>query len=261
MPYETIKYEAVEDHIVLLTLNRPERLNALNRVLFEELDDAVQKIERDDDVLVYMVTGAPRTDGRPWFTAGADLKARADIGPTPHWLANDVINQIDTMRTPSIAVIDGFCTTGGMELILACDLRIASSTAQFCDWHLKNTGAGIGGWGAATRLSRTVGLSKAKEMLLTGMIVDGEEARRIGLVNRTFPSEKLMDGALEAARSIACMRPDGIRLTMGFLEMQMDMDLHQALRWADVAPSYMGIKRRFDDMTERFEERGQRSSQ
>ncbi|MCH8191325.1 MAG: enoyl-CoA hydratase/isomerase family protein [Chloroflexi bacterium] len=259
MPYETIKYETVEEHIVLLTLNRPEKLNALNRALFEELDDAVQKIERDQDVLVYMVTGAPRTDGRPMFTAGADLKPPAGMGPTPHWLANDVINQIDTMRTPSIAVIDGFCTTGGMELILACDLRIASSTAQFCDWHLKNTGAGIGGWGAATRLSRTVGLSKAKEMLLTGMIVDGEEARRIGLVNRTFPSEKLMDGALEVARSIAGMRPDGIRLTMGFLEMQMDMDLHQALRWADVAPSYMGIKRRFDDMTERFEQRGEQS--
>ena len=259
MPYETIKYETVEEHIVLLTLNRPERLNALNRVLFEELDDAVQKIERDQDVLVYMVTGAPRTDGRPMFTAGADLKARADIGPTPHWLANDVINQIDTMRTPSIAVIDGLCTTGGMELILACDLRIASSTAQFCDWHLKNTGAGIGGWGAATRLSRTVGLFKAKDMLLTGMIIDGEEARRIGLVNRAFPSEKLMDGTLEAARSIAGMRPDGIRLTMGFLEMQMDMDLHQALRWADVAPSYMGIKSRFDDMTDRFEQRGQQS--
>ena len=259
MPYETIKYETVEEHIVLLTLNRPEKLNALNRALFEELDDAVQKIERDQDVLVYMVTGAPRTDGRPMFTAGADLKPPAGMGPTPHWLANDVINHIDTMRTPSIAVIDGFCTTGGMELILACDLRIASSTAQFCDWHLKNTGAGIGGWGAATRLSRTVGLSKAKEMLLTGMIIDGEEARRIGLVNRTFPSEKLMDGALEVARSIAGMRPDGIRLTMGFLEMQMDMDLHQALRWADVAPSYMGIKRRFDDMTERFEQRGEQS--
>ena len=259
MPYETIKYETVEEHIVLLTLNRPEKLNALNRALFEELDDAVQKIERDQDVLVYMVTGAPRTDGRPMFTAGADLKPPAGMGPTPHWLANDVINQIDTMRTPSIAVIDGFCTTGGMELILACDLRIASSTAQFCDWHLKNTGAGIGGWGAATRLSRTVGLSKAKEMLLTGMIIDGEEARRIGLVNRTFSSERLMDGALEVARSIAGMRPDGIRLTMGFLEMQMDMDLHQALRWADVAPSYMGIKRRFDDMTERFEQRGEQS--
>lgn len=259
MPYETIKYETVEEHIVLLTLNRPEKLNALNRALFEELDDAVQKIERDQDVLVYMVTGAPRTDGRPMFTAGADLKPPAGMGPTPHWLANDVINHIDTMRTPSIAVIDGFCTTGGMELILACDLRIASSTAQFCDWHLKNTGAGIGGWGAATRLSRTVGLSKAKEMLLTGMIIDGEEARRIGLVNRTFSSEKLMDGALEVARSIAGMRPDGIRLTMGFLEMQMDMDLHQALRWADVAPSYMGIKRRFDDMTERFEQRGEQS--
>jgi enoyl-CoA hydratase/carnithine racemase len=257
MAYTTISYETVAEHIVLVTLNRPDRANALNRVLFEELDDATKKIEKDKDVYVWMLTGAPRPDGRPWFTAGADLKAVADVGPTPHWLANAVIDRIDSMLKPSIAVIDGFCTTGGMELILGCDIRVATETAQFCDWHLKNTGAGIGGWGAATRLSRVVGLPKAKELLLTGAAIDGKEAHRIGLVNRVFPPGKLMEGALEMAKAIAGMRPDGVRLTMGFLETQMDMDLHQALFWADTVDGYMGIPRRFADMTERFQQRQQ----
>ncbi len=255
MDYQTIKYESVGDHIVLVTLNRPERANALNRTLFEELDDATRKIERDKDVHVWMLTGAPRPDGRPWFTAGADLKAHGEVGPTPHWLANEVLNRIDSMPKPSIAVIDGFCTTGGMELILSLDLRVASETAQFCDWHLKNTGAGIGGWGAATRLSRLVGLDKAKELLLTGIVIDGKEAHRIGLVNRVFPPAKLMEGALEMGKTVAGMRPDGVRLTMGFLESQRDMDLHEALHWADTVDGYMGINRRFTDMTQRFEER------
>ena len=247
MAYETIKFEMVEEHVALITLNRPQRLNALNRTIFEELADAIPKIERDDDVRVYMITGRPRADGRPMFSAGADLKAYNEVGPTPHWLANQVIDQIDDMHKPSIAVIDGICTTGGGELAWACDLRVAAETAQFSDWHLRTTGAGIGGWGAATRLTRLVGVDKAKEMLLTGMVVDGKEAKNIGLVNRVFPSEGLMEGALEMARSIVAMRPEGVQLTLGFLEQQIDMDKHQALHWAQRVHSFMGLSRSSDE--------------
>ncbi len=255
MAYENITYETPARHIALITLNRPKSLNALNKALWEELQDAINRIEQDPDVRVYMITGAPREDGRPWFSAGADMKARATSGPAPHWLANGVVNQIDDMLKPSIAVIDGFCTTGGMELIMACDIRIASETAAFSDWHLKSTGAGIGGWGAATRLTRLVGVDKAKEMLLTGMTVDGKEATRIGLVNRAVPSEKLMATALDTAKTIAGMRPDGVKLTLGFLTLQSEMDKHQALRWAELTPKMMGIERGFKDMSERFVER------
>jgi len=246
VPYETIRYETIEDHVVLITLNRPERLNALNRTLFEELGDAIQRIEEDDDVRVFMVTGAPRPDGRPVFSAGADLKSSEERGPTPHWLANEVIDRIDDMLKPSIAVVDGICTTGAGELAWACDLRVAAETAQFSDWHLKTTGAGIGGWGAATRLTRLVGVDKAKEMLLTGCVIDGVEAKQIGLVNRVYPSERLMEGALEMARAIVGMRPDGVRLTLGFLEHQIDMDKHQALHWAGRVDEVMGISRSSD---------------
>jgi len=241
MPYTTIKYEVVRPHVALITLDRPERMNAINRVVFEELDDALNTIERDPEVRVFMLTGAPRTDGRPCFSAGADLKAMAEGVSTPVPLALGVTNRIDEFLKPSIAVIDGLCTTGGMELIMACDFRVAADTAQFSDWHLKRLGAGLGSWGASTRLSRLVGLAKAKEMLLTGILIDGAEAHRIGLVNRVVPQARLMDGALEMAQSIAEMRPEGVRLTLAFLETSIDLDKHQALRWAQLAPPYLGI--------------------
>src|SRR5439155_16675647 len=123
-------YGSVEEPIVLITLNRPERLNALNRILFEELGDAVNRIDQDDEVRVYLITGAPRPDGRPCFSAGADLKSVAEIGAVPSTLANGVVNQIDDLGKPSIAVIDGICTTGAGELAWACDFRVASETAQ-----------------------------------------------------------------------------------------------------------------------------------
>ena len=172
------------------------------------------------------------------------------MGRTPEWLANSVMNRIDDMLKPSIAVIDGFCTTGALELILPFDFRVASETATISDWHLKNTGAGIGAWGSAVRLSRLVGHSKAKEMLLTGMQVNGVEAKAIGLVNRIFPSEKLMEGALAFAAEMVAMRADGVRLTLGFLENQAEMEKHSALRYAQTVPGLMSIERSSDTFRE-----------
>lgn len=248
--YETIKLEMVDSHVALATLNRPERLNALNRILFQELLDALGYIESEKEIRVYMLTGGPRKDGRPWFSAGADLKAYAEVGRTPETLANTVMNRIDDMLKPSIAVIDGFCTTGALELILPFDFRVAAETAQISDWHLKSTGAGIGAWGSAVRLSRLVGQAKAKEMLLTGMSVTGLEAKQIGLVNRVFPSGKLMDGAKEFAKEMASMRPEGVRLTLGFLENQVEMEKHSALRYAENVPDLMGIDRSSEEFKE-----------
>ena len=248
--YETITFEMAGDRVALITLNRPERLNALNRTVFEELGDALERIEGDDEIRVYMLTGGPRKDGRPWFSAGADLKAYSEVGRTPEWLANSVMNRIDDMLKPSIAVIDGFCTTGALELILPFDFRVASETAMISDWHLKSTGAGIGAWGSAVRLTRLVGHSKAKEMLLTGMQVNGVEAKAIGLVNRVFPSEQLLDGALAFAAEMVAMRADGARLTLGFLENQAEMEKHSALRYAQNVPGLMSIDRSSDTFRE-----------
>lgn len=254
MVYSTIKYEVVKPHIACITLNRPERMNAINRTVFEELDDALTRIEQDADVHVFLLTGAPRSDGKPCFSAGADLKAIAEGQSTPVPLALGVTNRLDEFLKPSIAVVDGLCTTGGMEILMACDFRIAAETAQFSDWHLKRLGAGLGSWGASTRLPRLVGLAKAKEMLLTGMLIDGKEAHRIGLVNRVYPPDKLMDGALEMAQAIAEMRPEGVRLTLAFLETSLDLDKHQALRWAQLAPPYLGIASKREEGAKAFVE-------
>jgi enoyl-CoA hydratase/carnithine racemase len=252
---DLVRYEVVADHVVRLTLDRPPAANALSLALFAELDAAVRRIEADHDVRVWLLTGAPRPDGRPWFSVGADMKdAFAADRPTIDPAA--VIDHIDDLLKPSIAVVPGFCTTGALELVMACDLRIAGTSARFCDWHLKATGLGIGRWGAAARLSRLVGLDKAKELLLTGDEIDGDEAKAIGLVNRVVPDKDLQVHAIELASTIASMPPKGVRTTLGYLSLQEDMAKREAIAFADRAPELMGLKLRpFRDAAERFTKR------
>ncbi len=252
-----VRYEVIASRVVRLVIDRPEVANALDLATFAELDAALDRIESDDDVRVWMLTGAPRTDGRPWFSAGADLKeAGAHRGDQPRVDPAQVVDRIDDMLKPSIAVIDGVCTTGALEVVMACDLRVAAHTARISDWHLKATGLGIGQWGAATRLCRLVGVDKAKELLLTGVEVAGEDAARIGLVNWSVPSADLHSAALEMATTIASMPPKGVRTTLGFLGLQQDMSKREALRWAELAPEWMGLRLRpFSDAADRFDRR------
>lgn len=254
--YETLRFEVVAEHVASVTLDRPEVANALNGALFAELADAIGRIDRDDDIRVWLLTGAPRADGRPWFSAGADMKeALAGMGSAQVDPAA-VIDRIDAMLKPSIAVIGGVCTTGALELAMACDLRMAGTSARFSDWHLKTTGLGIGQWGAAARLCRLVGVDKAKELLLTGVEVDGAEAVRIGLANRVVADADLPGHALEVATTIASMPRRGVRATMGYLALQEDMSKREAIRWAALTPELMGLELRpFRDAATRFETR------
>jgi enoyl-CoA hydratase/carnithine racemase len=250
--YEAIRYESLAEHVVQVTLDRPDVANALNQRTFVELNDAVGRIEADDDVRVWLLTGAARHDGLPWFSAGADMKEALDPG-RPSVDPAEVVDRVDDLLKPSIAVIAGFCTTGALELAMACDLRIAAQSARLCDWHLRTTGLGIGKWGAAVRLSRLVGVDKAKELLLTGVEIEGVEAARIGLVNRAVPDEKLQGAALELATTIAALPPKGVRTTLGFLGLQSGMEKYEAMRWADLAPALMGLELRpFRDAADRF---------
>jgi enoyl-CoA hydratase len=254
--YDHIRYETVADHVARVTLDRPEAANALSPALFAELDDAVSRIDADDDVRVWLLTGAPRTDGRPWFSAGADLKAATR--PYAGRLVDParLVDRIDDLLKPSIAVIGGFCTTGALELVMACDLRIAARSARLSDWHLKATGLGIGRWGSAVRLSRLVGADKAKELLLTGVEISGDEAERIGLVTRCVADADVDQAALDMATTIAGMPRRGVRTTLGFLSMQQDLSKHEALRLADRAPELMGLTLRpVADAAARFEGR------
>jgi enoyl-CoA hydratase/carnithine racemase len=253
--YEHLRYEGVAEHVVRVVLDRPEVANALSLDLFAELDDALDRIEQDDTIRVWMLTGAPRPDGRPWFSAGADLKASVDrAGPAVD--PARVVDRVDELLKPSIAVIGGFCTTGALELAMACDLRISGATARISDWHLKATGLGLGQWGAAVRLRRLVGVDKAKELLLTGVEISGDEAARIGLVNRSVPDDQLDTEALELASTIAAMSPSGVRMTLGFLALSEDLSKHEAQRWAALTPSFMGVQLRpFRDAAARFDRR------
>ncbi|MFH1087074.1 MAG: enoyl-CoA hydratase/isomerase family protein [Chloroflexota bacterium] len=259
MAYQTILYER-EDRLGLITLNRPERLNALSEQLVEEMMALLDEIESDDQVRVFIITGGRRADGRPCFSAGADLKERA-ARPELQRNAYDTVrammdrgsdkglrglcNRLETMARISMAAVDGICTAGGMELALSCDMRVASETAQMSDMHIKNLGS-IGGAGVSTRLARLIGPPKAKELMFTGEPVGGQEACRIGLVNQVFPPDKLIEGAKTLGRKVAAMRPEALALGKAAMNAAMDMDIERALRFSyicqAVRPSTEGYK-------------------
>jgi enoyl-CoA hydratase/carnithine racemase len=254
-----LRLERPSERVAVVVIDAPAVANALSVRFFAELAVALDTIEQDDAIRVWLLTGAPRPDGRPWFSAGADLReAAGGRGPgaaprSPAAAPAAVIDRIDDLLKPSIAVIAGVCTTGALELAMACDLRIAAESARLSDWHLKRTGLGIGAWGSAARLSRLVGVDKAKELLLLGEELSGTKAERIGLVNKAVPDDDLMPEALRWAATIADRPRRGVRATLGFLQLQADMSKHDALRWAQLTPGYMGLELRpFQDAAQRF---------
>jgi enoyl-CoA hydratase len=228
-----------------LRLNRPTQLNALNGALIDELTQAVRRIKRDPSIHMFLISGAPRPDGRPCFSAGDDLK-EAEAGNLPPGNPGfRLTNLIDDLWKPSIAVIDGVCTTGALEIAMACDLRIAAESAQISDWHLKRLGSGLGGWGASTRLPRLIGLPAAKDMILTGRVIDGLEAFRLGLANRVVPSHRLDAEATEMAAAISAMRPEGVRSTMAHLSRTMDLSKDESLGLAKQVREWLDPERNF----------------
>ena len=240
MAFETIRYETLEPGIGVITLARPAKLNTLTGTMLREIDDAVGQAERDDGVRVLVLTGAPRPDGRPCFSAGVDVTSFAEGDGVTTEGGFALTNRIDDLLKPTVAVVDGVCSTGGLELALACDLRIVGAGAQISDWHLKKLGTGLGAWGGATRLARLLGVQRAKEIILTGKVVSGDEAFRIGFASELHPSAELWERALATVRAIAGMDPRGLRLTLAHPDRIDDMTRDQALRWAQLAPDWLG---------------------
>ena len=253
--YTCINY-AVENHIAVVTLRRPERLNALSVALLQELQAAIRQARSDEDVRVVVVTGAPRPDGRPCFSAGDDLKEMGAGVAMPPGLGFDLTNMIDDLLKPTIAVIDGICSTGAVELALSCDLRVVAETAQISDWHLKNLGSGLGGWGASTRWVQAVGLQAAKDIILTGRVLGGQEAYRLGFAARVCSSELVWKEAMTMAGQIAAMDPEGVRLTLAHLERVQDMSRDQALRFAQILPGWLGVRGNLAGFAQRFQTEG-----
>ena len=242
MDFETLEYEKRDHGVAVLRLNRPKRLNTISGRVLEELDELLPRIEADDDVRAFVVCGAPRPDGRPCFSAGFDLKSVAEGVLLDPLLGARVTDRLDDLSTPSIAAVDGICSTGGAEIAIACDLRVVGADAQISDWHLKNLGTGLGQWGAGTRWPRLVGVQKAKEMFLTGKVIGADEAVRIGFATEQYPSDELMDACLEMAARIAGMNPNGVRMVLNHLDRSADMSRDSALRHALDAPKLFGVE-------------------
>lgn len=232
MEYTAIRFEKEKD-IAIITLNRPQRLNAINLTMVREIKQALDAIMKDDDIGAIIFTGAARPDGRPCFSAGGDLKEQAEQGPTSFLLeANEQMNRIEELDKPSIGAIDGVCTAGGLETALCFDILVAADTAQISDLHMKNLG-GLGGGGVQTRLCKAVGPRKAKELLWTGIPLDGYEAHRIGLVNQVFPHDQLLTGAKELAHTIASRRRTAIKWSKRAVNSAAEWPTHQSLHFED----------------------------
>ena len=194
-----------DEAVAIVTVDRQEALNALDPPTLAELRDRLAELAQDSGVRVVVLTGA----GERAFVAGADIKAMSamDVEQAQAWgeLGHETATLLETMPKPTIAAVNGFALGGGCELALACDIRYASSAAK-----LGQPEVSIGiipGWGGTQRLPRVVGIGRAKELIMTGRLVDAEEAFRIGLVNAVFEPAELLGKSLELARELAGKSP------------------------------------------------------
>lgn len=190
----------IDNGVATLTLNRPDAMNALSVALREALVRAIDDVGRDNSIEVVIITGAGRA-----FTAGLDLKelgsdARALGSSGNPALARSLDDAMNDLTKPVIAAVNGFAITGGFELALMCDILIASTAARFADTHAR-VGV-VPGWGLSQRLPRLIGLSRAKELSLTGNFLDADTAERWGLVSRVVAPEELMTTCQQIAREI-----------------------------------------------------------
>ena len=198
-----MEYALIEKqgHVCTITINFPKKLNAVSTAVLTDLGAAFDEVEKDKDVYCVIVKGA----GEKAFVAGADIKEMSEFG---FYEARDyakfgsaVLEKIHQFRTPVIAAINGHCLGGGMEVALACDMRIAAENARFA---FPEVGLGImTGTGGSQRLQGVVGEGKARELLFTCANIKADEAERIGLVNKVVPTEELMDAAMKMAEKIA----------------------------------------------------------
>ena len=225
MDYQTISLTQ-EGAIGILTLNRPEAMNALNDELIGELNQAIDKIAQDDKIRVLIVTGGDKV-----FAAGGDIKAMLKCGP---WEAKNYVspihkafNQIADLPKPTIAAITGFALGGGVELTLTCDFRIAAENAKF---GFPEINLGIfPAAGGSQRLPRLIGMSKAKELMFTGDTIDAATALSIGLLNQVVVKEEVMEQAIKLAKKLAAKPPLAIKNLKESMHNVFNMDLNMGL--------------------------------
>lgn len=256
MSDETVLLE-IENGVALVTLNRPEAMNALSKALRARLYRVMKQVDEDDSVRAVILTGA----GERAFTAGLDLK---ELGSEEGALGaanakgadENPVKAIEVCRKPVIGAINGVAITGGFEVAIACDVLVASTNARFADTHAR---VGIvPGWGLSQKLSRMIGISRAKELSFTGNFLDAETAKDWGLVNHVVAPEELLPLARKLAEDMATIDPaflanykrlidDGYAATFGEglkLEARLSSEANSQVTPEDVEARRAGVQAR-----------------
>ena len=219
-------------HVGLITINRPEVLNALNIQVLHELDQILDQVETNEDIFVLVLTGAGRS-----FVAGADISEMANStasdAKTFSHRGSNVLLRMTRFPRPIIAAVNGYALGGGCELAMGCDIRIGSDKAKF---GMPEVGLGITpGFGGTQRLARMVGMSTATELVLTSRIIDAQEALRIGLINHLYPAEEMLDRALELANVIASKPQVAVRQSKQAIRIGTQIDISSAIAFESEA--------------------------
>jgi enoyl-CoA hydratase len=245
-----------EDGLAVVTLNRPQQMNALNRPLRSAIVEAFEKLRDDEDVRVVILTGAGRA-----FCAGLDLKELAGETDTSGdedavTQGADILTAMDALTQPIIGAVNGVAVTGGFEFALGCDVLIGSPEARFADTHAR---VGIvPGWGLSQKLPRLIGINRARELSFTGNYIGAEQAERWGLLNRVVPSDDLLDTCKALARDMLSCDPvllrkykqlirDGYATTFGesmVLEKERSQEHQQGVTQEQVRERRQGIQGR-----------------
>ena len=245
-----VKFER-EGRIAVLTLDRPEKLNAMDMGMYGEISARLAEIDRDDRISAGIVTGA----GDRAFTAGADLLTVHDPDQEAGGWSAVRADRFDLgleVQKPLIAAVNGYCLAGGLELALVCDIRIASERAQFgtpeVRWNI------LHGYGAQL-LPSIVGLSNALNLLLTGRFIDAAEAHRIGLVQEVVPHDRVLARAREVAEEICRNGPMAVRMTKELVLRSRDLALADGVRYYQALAKQIDRSEDLVEGTKEFEER------
>ncbi len=225
MSYETLLVET-RGRVGVITLNRPQALNALNSVLMRELDAALKALDADGNVGAIVITGSEKA-----FAAGADIKEMQSLDFVASYLGDFLggWEHVAAARKPMIAAVSGFALGGGCELAMMCDFIIASETAKFGQPEI--TLGVIPGMGGSQRLTRAVGKAKAMDLILTGRTMDAAEAERAGLVARVVAPDKLMEEAIGAAEKIASLSLPAVMMAKEAVNRSLEVTLAEGLRF------------------------------
>jgi enoyl-CoA hydratase len=233
MSYKNIVFEHLEDGIATVTVNRPEKLNALNQDAMGELETAFVYVQNEPTARALIVTGS----GEKSFVAGADINEFQEMGAVEaaqfSARGQGIFRRLETMKKPSVAAINGFALGAGLELAMACTLRVAVATAKLGLPELK-LGL-IPGYGGTQRLAQLVGRGRALELLLTSDRIDAEPACRIGLVNRICPAESLLEEARELLRTILANSPVAVALALEAVDVGLNVGMEEGLRFESAA--------------------------